>query len=88
MTVLIVIIVFTVLIVVVMTFRIFSLIELSRYDFPTSDGPGRHPIPRDSATMSSPTHAPADVISSEGRGVAAKLGERGFSKLALSGDGQ
>ena len=43
--------------------------------------PERHPIPRDRATAPSPTHTAALVIPGSRTGVAAKLGERVFSKL-------
>ena len=45
--------------------------------------PGRHPIPRDHATAPSPTHRAAFTIPGERTGVAAKLGERRFYKVAL-----
>ena len=61
---------------------IVSLIEL-KYVFSTPAAPGRHPIPRDRATAPSPTHTAALAIPGERTGVAAKLGERRFFKVAL-----
>ena len=44
---------------------------------------GRHPIPRDHATAPSLTHTTALPIPGERTGVAAKLGEQQFFKVAL-----
>ena len=44
--------------------------------------PGRHPIPRHRATAPSPTHTTALPIPGDRTGVAAKLGERQFFKVA------
>ena len=46
-------------------------------------GPERHPIPRDRATAPSPTHTAALAIPGERTGVAAKLVERRFFKVAF-----
>ena len=67
---------------IVIIIGIFSLIEL-KYVFSTPAAPGRHPIPRDRATAPSPTHTAALAIPGERTGVAAKLGERRFFKVAL-----
>ena len=67
---------------IVIIIGIFSLIEL-KYVFSTPAAPGRHPIPRDRATAPSPTHTAALAIPGEIMGVAAKLGERRFFKVAL-----
>ena len=45
---------------------------------------GRHPIPRDHATAPSLTHTTAVAIPGEITGVAAKLGELRYFKVALS----
>ena len=42
-----------------------------------------HPIPRDRGTAPSPTHTAALAIPAERTGIAAKLGERQFLKVAL-----
>ena len=54
-----------------------------KYVFSTPAIPERHPIPRHRATAPSPTHTAALAIPGERTGVAAKLGERRFFKLAL-----
>ena len=61
---------------------IFSLIEI-KYVFSTPAAPGRHPIPRDRAAAPSPTYTAALAIHADRTGVAAKLGERRFFKVAL-----
>ena len=67
---------------IVIIIGIVSLIEL-KYVLSTPAAPGRHPIPRDRATAPSPTHTAALAIPGERTGVAAKLGERRFFKVAL-----
>ena len=67
---------------IVIIIGIFSLIEL-RYVFSTPAAPGRHPIPGDRTTAPSRTHTAALAIPGKRTGVAAKLGERRFFKVAL-----
>ena len=49
----------------------------------TAASPERHPIPRDRATAPSPNHRAALAIPGERTGIAAKLGERRFFKVAV-----
>ena len=67
---------------IVIIIGIFSLIDL-KYVFSTPASPGRHPIPRDRATVPSPTHTAVLAIPGERTGVAAKLGDQRFFKVAL-----
>ena len=60
-----------------------SVVRLSFKSFLTPTAPGQHPIPRDRATAPSPTQTAALVIPGERMGIAAKLGERRFFKVAL-----
>ena len=67
---------------IVIILGIFALIRVKDI-FSTPAIPGRHPIPRDRATAPSPTHTAALAILGERTGVAAKIGERRFFKVAL-----
>ena len=58
------------------------MIEI-KYVCSTPAAPGLHPTPRDRATAPSPTHTAALAILGERTGVAAKIGERRFFKVAL-----
>ena len=54
-----------------------------KYVFSTPAAPGRHPILSDHPTTPRPTHTAALAIPSDRTGVAAKLGERRFFRVAL-----
>ena len=58
---------------IVIIIRICTLIEL-KYVCSAPAAPGRHPIPRDRATVPSPTHTAALATPGERTGVAAKIG--------------
>ena len=58
------------------------MIEL-KYVFSTPAAPERHPIHRIRATAPSPTHTAVLAIPGDRTGVAAKLSERRFFKVAL-----